>query len=55
MECKRCGSKDFSEAIQYMKIKENKLSLKGSDVKYTFCKKCGLVKEIEVIETNNFK
>ncbi|MHD0397907.1 hypothetical protein ACY2DA_08705 [Staphylococcus simulans] len=55
MKCKRCGNDEFLEAIQYMKIKENKLSLKGSEVKYTFCKKCGLVKEIEVINTKNFK
>ncbi|MDK3824937.1 hypothetical protein O0A14_12270, partial [Staphylococcus pseudintermedius] len=55
MNCRRCGNKEFLEGIQYMKIKESKFSLKGSEVKYIFCKKCGLVKNIEVIEAYNFK
>ncbi|WP_414055568.1 hypothetical protein [Macrococcus equi] len=55
MECKRCGNKEFSEAIQFMKIKDSKFSLKGSEVKYIFCDKCGLVRDIEVVDTHNFK
>ncbi|CCE59870.1 Uncharacterised protein [Staphylococcus argenteus] len=55
MQCKRRGNKEFTEATQYMKVKKSKLSLNRSDIKYIFCKKCGLVKDLEVLNPQTFE
>ncbi|WP_117170274.1 hypothetical protein [Paraliobacillus sediminis] len=53
--CANCGSVNFTEATDYMPIKPNKMSLKGTNKIYTFCLNCGEVHSIRIEDTTIFK
>jgi predicted nucleic-acid-binding Zn-ribbon protein len=53
--CSKCGSSEFTEATDYMPVKPNKMSLKGSNKIYTFCLHCGEVHSIRIEDVTIFK
>lgn len=54
-KCTKCGSSELTEATDFMPIKPNKMSLKGSNKIYTFCLNCGEVHSIRIEDTTLFK
>jgi predicted nucleic-acid-binding Zn-ribbon protein len=54
-KCTKCGSVEFIEATDYMPVKPNKMSLKGSNKIYTFCLNCGEVDSIRIENVTIFK
>ena len=54
-KCIKCGSKELTEATDYMPVKPSKMSLNGSNKIYTFCLECGEVNSIRIENTTIFK
>lgn len=54
-KCSKCGFTEFIEATDYIPVKPDKMSWKGSNKIYTFCSKCGEVDSIRIENVTIFK
>lgn len=54
-ECVKCGSTEFAEGRDYIKIKSSKMAISGGEKVYTFCVDCGEVDSIRIEDSILFK